>query len=71
MTHTQVAKVQPHESDNHREYVDEQINDLYQALEQAEAAIHKLRERSKSKTTQAVPVTGDSPSMSLLNNSAD
>ena len=71
MTHTQIAKVQPHESDDHREYVDEQINDLYQALEQAEAAVHKLRERSKSKTTQAVPVTSGSSNMSLLNNSAD
>lgn len=63
MTHAQLAKVQPHESDDHREYVDEQINDLYQALEQAEAAIHKLGKSSKSKTTQAVPV--------LLNTSAD
>jgi hypothetical protein len=62
MTHTQIAKVQPHKSD-HREYVDDQINDLYQALEQTEAAIHKLLESSKPKTTQAVPV--------LLNNSAD
>jgi hypothetical protein len=63
MTHTQIAKVQPHTSDDHGEHVDEQINDLYQALEQAEAAIDKLRESSKSKTTQAVPV--------LLSNSAD
>jgi hypothetical protein len=62
MTHTQLAKVQPHESDDHREYVDEQINDLYQALEQAEAAVQKL---SKSRTTQAVPVTSGSSNMSF------
>ena len=46
MTHTQLVGLEPHVFDDSREViesVDEQIKDLYKALDQAEAAIDKLR----------------------------
>lgn len=46
MTHTQLVGLEPHVSEDRRECVesvDEQIKDLYKALDQAEAAIDKLR----------------------------
>jgi hypothetical protein len=60
MNQTELTAVKPHRSD---EYIDEQIKDLFKALEQTEVAIDKLQAGSKSKAThvarapEAMPVS--------------